>query len=200
MRKNAARERPRGRYLPPDTGQRMVSAFAPDVLDRQFHRPGPNAKWIADFTYIWTAEGRLYVAAVIDLFSRRVVGWSMSKSMTAQRVTDALFMAIWRRGKPKALLHYSDQGGQYTSEQFRLLLDDNGVNCSMNWSGNVWDNAAMESFFSSLKPNQQHARFIEPGPKPKPTCSITLNDYTVSGDGTRRLGISALLSSNEKRG
>ena len=131
MRKNAARERPRGRYLPPDTDQRMVSAIAPDVLDQQFRAPRPNAKWIADFTYIWTAEGRLYVAAVIDLFSRRVVGWSMSKSMTAQRVTDALLMAIWRRGKPDALLHHSDQGGQYTSEQFRLLLDDNGGSCSI---------------------------------------------------------------------
>jgi putative transposase len=151
MRKNALRARPRRRYLPPDTGQRMVSAIAPNVLDRQFHAPKPNAKWIADFTYIWTAEGWLYVAAVIDLFSRRVVGWSMSTSMTAQLVTDALLMAIWRRGKPKALLHHSDQGSQYTSEQFRLLLDDNGVNCSMSRSGNVWDNAAMESFFSSLK-------------------------------------------------
>ena len=151
MRKNALRARPRRRYLPPDTGQRMVSAIAPNVLDRQFHAPRPNAKWIADFTYIWTAEGWLYVAAVIDLFSRRVVGWSMSTSMTAQLVTDALLMAIWRRGKPQALLHHSDQGSQYTSEQFRLLLDDNGVNCSMSRSGNVWDNAAMESFFSSLK-------------------------------------------------
>ena len=151
MRKNALRARPRRRYLPPDTGQRMVSAIAPNVLDRQFHAPRPNAKWIADFTYIWTAEGWLYVAAVIDLFSRRVVGWSMSTSMTAQLVTGALLMAIWRRGKPDALLHHSDQGSQYTSEQFRLLLDDNGVNCSMSRSGNVWDNAAMESFFSSLK-------------------------------------------------
>ena len=150
MRKNALRARPRRRYLPPDTGQRMVSAIAPNVLDRQFHAPRPNAKWIADFTYIWTAEGWLYVAAVIDLFSRRVVGWSMSTSMTAQLVTDALLMAIWRRGKPDALLHHSDQGSQYTSEQFRLLLDDNGVNCSMSRSGNVWDNAAMESFFSLL--------------------------------------------------
>lgn len=74
MHKNAMRARPRRRYLPPDTGQRMVSAIAPNVLDRQFHASIPNAKWIADFTYIWTAEGWLYVAAVIDLFSRRVVG------------------------------------------------------------------------------------------------------------------------------
>lgn len=91
------------------------------------------------------------MAAVIDLFSRRVVGWSMSDTMTAQLVTDALIMAIWRRGKPDALLHHSDQGSQYTSEQFQRLMADNGVTCSMSPSGNVWDNAAMESFFSSLK-------------------------------------------------
>jgi putative transposase len=151
MRANAMKARPRRRYLPPDTGERVAAAIAPNVLDHQFHATSPNSKWIADFTYIWTAEGWLYVAVVIDLFSRRAVGWSMSASMTAQLVTDALLMAIWRRGKPNALLHHSDQGSQYTSEQFRLLLADNGVTCSMSRSGNVWDNAAMESFFSSLK-------------------------------------------------
>jgi putative transposase len=91
------------------------------------------------------------VAAVIDLFSRRVVGWSMSASMTAQLVTDALVMAIWRRGKPDALLHHSDRGSQYTSEQFQRLMADSGVVCSMSRSGNVWDNAAMQSFFTSLR-------------------------------------------------
>jgi putative transposase len=151
MQVNALKARPRRRYLPPDTGERRRSAIAPNVLDRQFHASAPNTKWIADFTYIWTAEGWLYVSAVIDLFSRRVVGWSMSTSMTAQLVADALVMAIWRRGKPDALLHHSDQGSQYTSEQFSTLMADNGVTCSMSRSGNVWDNAAMESFFSSLK-------------------------------------------------
>ena len=143
------RARPRRRGLPKDHGDRSV--IAGNVLDRQFTADRPNQKWVADFTYIWTAEGWLYVAAVIDLFSRRVVGWSMSGSMTAQFVTDALIMAIWRRGKPDALLHHSDQGSQYTSEQFQRRMTDNGVTCSMSRSGNVWDNAAMESFFSSLK-------------------------------------------------
>ncbi len=151
MHRGAMKARPRRRRLPADNGERAVSAIASNVLDRQFHAPAPNKRWIADFTYIWTAEGWLYVAAVIDLFSRRVVGWSMSASMTAQLVIDALLMAIWRRGKPNALLHHSDQGSQYASEQFRRLMEDNGVNCSMSRSGNVWDNAAMESFFSSLK-------------------------------------------------
>jgi putative transposase len=151
MHRNAMKARPRRRRLPADNGERFTAMVAPNVLDRQFHAPAPNTRWIADFTYIWTAEGWLYVAAVIDLFSRRVVGWSMSASMTAQLVIDALLMAIWRRGKPNALLHHSDQGSQYASEQFRKLMQDNGVNCSMSRSGNVWDNAAMESFFSSLK-------------------------------------------------
>ena len=164
MHKNALKARPRRRKLPSDTGLRAINAIAPNVLDRQFHAEQPNRKWIADFTYIWTAEGWLYVAAVIDLFSRRVVGWSMSATMTAQLVTDALLMAIWRRGKPDALLHHSDQGSQYTSEQFRQLMADNGVTCSMSRSGNVWEraikgaigsspmaSAAMESFFSTLK-------------------------------------------------
>ena len=121
------------------------------VPQTPFEAPAPNRKWIADFTYVWTAEGWLYVAVVIDLFSRRVVGWSMSAEMTAQLVTDALMMAIWRRGKPDALLHHSDRGSQYTSEQLQKLMAGHGVICSMSRSGNVWDNAAMESFFSSLK-------------------------------------------------
>jgi putative transposase len=151
MRSQALRARPRRRRLPADIGERLTNAISPNVLDRQFQAPGPNRKWVADFTYIWTAEGWLYVAAVLDLFSRLVVGWSMSATMTAQLVTDALMMAIWRRGKPDALLHHSDQGSQYASEQFQRLMADNGVSCSMSRSGNVWDNAAMESFFSSLK-------------------------------------------------
>jgi putative transposase len=151
MRQQALRARPRRRRLPSDSGERQASAVAPNVLDRNFEAPAPNRRWIADFTYIWTAEGWLYVAAVIDLFSRRVVGWSMSAAMTAELVTDALVMAIWRRGKPHALMHHSDRGSQYTSDQFQRLMADHGVTCSMSRSGNVWDNAAMESFFSSLK-------------------------------------------------
>ena len=98
--------------LPEDTGERSRAAIAANVLDRQFEAAAPNQRWVADFTYIWTAEGWLYVAAVIDLFSRRVVGWSMNAAMTAQLVADALMMAIWRRGRPNALLHHSDQGSQ----------------------------------------------------------------------------------------
>jgi putative transposase len=149
MQAQALRARPRRRGLPADRGER--SAVADNVLDRQFQADAPNQKWVADFTYIWTAEGWLYVAVVLDLYSRRVVGWSMQSSMTAQLVADALMMAVWRRGKPIELLHHSDQGSQYTSEHFQELLKEQGITCSMSRAGEVWDNSAMESFFSSLK-------------------------------------------------
>jgi putative transposase len=151
MRRIGLRARPRRRRLPTDLGERSTVAAAANVLERQFEAPAPNRKWVADFTYVWTAEGWLYVAAVLDLFSRRVVGWSMSAAMTSELVTDALVMAIWRRGRPQALLHHSDRGSQYTSESFQRLMAEHGVTCSLSRSGNVWDNAVMESFFSSLK-------------------------------------------------
>ena len=106
------------------------------MLNRTFTTASANRKWVADFTYLWTAEGWLYVAAVVDLFSRRVVGWSMQATMATQLVTDALVMAIWRRGKPEAVLHHSDRGSQYTSEPFQRLLADHGVSCRMSRSGN----------------------------------------------------------------
>jgi putative transposase len=149
MRDAALRARPRRRGLPSDVGVRAM--IAPNVLDRQFTAAAPNQKWVADFTYIPTREGWLYVAAVIDLFSRRVVGWSMQPTMTSQLVTDALLMAVARRGPAGPLLHHSDQGSQYSSEIFQRLLEDLGVTCSMSRSGNVWDNSVMESFFSTMK-------------------------------------------------
>ena len=162
MRINALRARPRRRGKPKDDGERSV--IADNILDRDFQAARPNQKWLADFTYIWTAEGWLYVAVVLDLFSRRAVGWSMKAERDASLVMDALMMAVWRRGKADSLLHHSDQGSQYTSEQFQRLLADNGITCSMSRAGNVWDRAmgtplvretmarsAMESVFSSLK-------------------------------------------------
>ncbi len=149
MRQSALKARPRRRGKPKDDGARSV--IAGNLLDRDFRAERPNQKWLADFTYIWTAEGWLYVAAVVDLFSRRVVGWSMKAERDASLVMDALMMAIWRRGKADALLHHSDQGSQYSSEQFQRLAADHGITCSMSRAGNVWDNSAMESFFSSLK-------------------------------------------------
>ena len=98
------------RRLPSDTGSRLENHIAPNYLQRDFEASGPNQKWVADFTYICTAEGWLYAAAVMDLYSRRIVGWSMSDTMQAKMVSDALLMALWRRGKPRSLMHHSDQG------------------------------------------------------------------------------------------
>lgn len=150
MRQAGLVARPRLRRPPFEMGDR--SMIAPNVLDRQFKASAPNQKWVADFTYIPTGEGWLYLAVVLDLYSRMVVGWSMQKHMTTQLVADAMTMAVWRR-RPKAttLLHHSDQGCQYSSEAFQQLLADHGIQCSMSRTGNVWDNSAMESFFSSLK-------------------------------------------------
>ncbi len=156
MRENGFRARPKRRAKPKDEGERAV--IADNILDRKFAAARPNQKWLADFTYIWTAEGWLYVAVVLDLFSRRIVGWSMKAERDAALVMDALMMAVWRRGKADALLHHSDQGSQYTSEQFQRLLADNGITCSMSRAGNVWDNSAMESFFSSLKTERTAAK------------------------------------------
>ena len=154
MRGAALRARPRRRGLPSDTGVRAI--IAPNVLDREFTATAPNQKWVADFTYIWTSEGWLYVAVVLDLFSRRAVGWSMQTAMTSALVTDALMMAVWRRGRVETLLHHSDQGSQYTSEEFQRQLAGLGVTCSMSRSGNCWDNAVMESFFSTMKIERCH--------------------------------------------
>ena len=101
--------------------------------------------------FVFVAKHRSIWPGVVDLFSRRVVGWAMKAEMTAQLVTDAVVMAIWRRGKPDSLLHHSDQGSQYTRDQFQRLMADHSITCSMSRSGNVWDNAVMEGFFASLK-------------------------------------------------
>ena len=138
------KRRPGGKSGPP-------AVVAPNHLQQVFTVSQPNQAWVTDITYIRTHEGWLYLAVVLDLYSRQVVGWSMGSRIDTDLVLAALLMAIWRRGKPDALLHHSDQGSQYTSEQFQRLMADQGITCSMSRSGNCWDNAAMESFFSSLK-------------------------------------------------
>ena len=149
MRQSAMRARPKRRGTPKDGGER--SMIADTILDREVVAERPNQKWLADFTHVWTAEGWLHVAVVLDLFSRRGVGWSMKTERDATLVMDALMMAVWRRGKADALLHRSDQGSQCSSEPFQRLQEAHGIPCSMSRAGNVWDNSAMESFFSSLK-------------------------------------------------
>jgi len=131
---------------------------APNLLNREFESDAPNEKWAADITYIPTQEGWLYLAAVLDLYSRKIVGWSMSHQVTADLVEDALRMALYERQPHPGLLHHSDRGSQYASEQIRQILASNCIQVSMSRTANCYDNAVMESFFSTLKCEWVHHR------------------------------------------
>ena len=133
------------------TDSRHSLPVADNLLDRQFNPDRPNAAWSADITYIPTADGWLYLAVVEDLFSRRIVGWSMDATMTSRLVVDALDMALRRRVPEEGLLAHSDRGSQYASEHYQRLLGKHGITCSMSGVAQCWDNAPVESFFASLK-------------------------------------------------
>ncbi len=135
------------------TDSKNTHSPAENVLDRQFVQDEPNRVWLADITYIWTKEGWLYLAAVLDTYSRRIVGWSMSNRLYSQLVMDALGMALGRRlpNSDASLIHHSDRGSQYASDAYRELLDEHNITCSMSRKANCWDNAMMESFFATLK-------------------------------------------------
>jgi transposase InsO family protein len=120
-------------------------------LNRSFGVESANKSWAADITYIWTREGWLYLAVILDLFSRRVIGWSMKKRIEKQLVVDALLMALGQRKPERGILHHSDRGSQYASKEYQTLLKQAGLGCSMSRRGNCWDNAVVESFFSTLK-------------------------------------------------
>lgn len=125
--------------------------IAENLLGRDFTAKSPNQKWVADITYIPTKTGWLYLAVVMDLFSRRIVGWAMSDNIDSKLVQSAMKMAILHREPDKGLIHHSDRGVQYAAQDFQDLLDDNKIICSMSRKGNCWDNACVESFFGSLK-------------------------------------------------
>jgi transposase InsO family protein len=129
---------------------------ASNLLEQDFTAPAPNCKWVSDITYVATDEGWLYVAVVLDLYSRLVVGWAMSERMTAQLVCDALRMALWRRKMPTGVIVHSDRGSQYCSADHQRLLRDHHLLCSMSKKGDCYDNAAMESWNHSLKVEAIH--------------------------------------------
>jgi putative transposase len=133
------------------TDSRHALPVAENVLDREFDPDAPNLVWCADMTYIPTGEGWLYLAVVEDLFSRRIVGWSMDQTMTSRLVVDALDMAIRRRVPGENLLAHSDRGSQYASEHYQGVLGRHGIGCSMSGVAQCWDNAPVESFFGKLK-------------------------------------------------
>jgi putative transposase len=124
---------------------------APNLLQQNFSAHQTNKKWVSDITYIWTDEGWLYLAVVMDLYSRKAVGWSLSERMTKQLVIDALQMAIWARKPPKGLILHSDRGSQYCSQEYQKLLTFHGLVCSMSKRGDCYDNASMESWNHSFK-------------------------------------------------
>ena len=138
------------------TNSKHDQPIAPNHLDRQFTVEQPNQVYVGDITYIYTQEGWLYLAVVIDLFSRQVVGWSMVEHMRAKLVNDALLMAIWQRKPGKGLLWHTDRGSQYASESHRALLKQHDIQQSMSRKGNCWDNAVSESFFHTLKTELVH--------------------------------------------
>ena len=150
MRKAGLKGCPKRRFRV--TTQRDPShAVADNLLEQDFTAEGPNQRWASDITYISTQQGWLFLAVVMDLYSRRIVGWSMSRWMSRHLVIDALTMAIDQRQPDGVLIHHSDRGAQYTSDDFRAELEKHGIQCSMSARGNCYDNAVVESFFGLLK-------------------------------------------------
>ena len=161
MRVHHIRGKQRGRRRVKTTDSTHNLSVAPNVLKRQFETDAPNRKWVADITYIPTDQGWLYLAAVLDLFSRRVVGWSMASTMHSSLVRNALRMALAARQPQAGLLHHSDRGSQYAGYAYQSLLDDHHVIASMSRTGNCYDNATMESFFGTLKCELIHDRHYQ---------------------------------------
>jgi len=151
MKQRQIRAKSKRKFVPRTTDSAHQQPLADNVLDRQFHAPLPDQKWAADITYIPTGEGWLYPAGVIDLCSRRIVGWSTADHLRVELVTDALTMAVARRRPEEGLLHHSDRGVQYASEDYMHLLQSNKLKASMSGKGDCWDNAVMESFWATLK-------------------------------------------------
>lgn len=151
MRQAGVAVKPRRRFVPRTTDSDHPHPIAPNRLGRDFTATAPDRKWAADLTYVPTDQGWLYVSVVIDLFSRKVVGWSMSDDLKAHGVAEALAMAVRRRRPQEGLVHHSDRGVQYACELYRSTLEEHGIAASMSRAGNCYDNAAVESFFGTLK-------------------------------------------------
>jgi transposase InsO family protein len=133
------------------TDSKHTDPIAPNVLARSFTTTAPNQAWVGDITYIWTREGWLYLAVLVDLFSRRVVGWSMGETLATELPLAALTSALRTRRPPPGLIHHTDRGCQYASEEYRRALERHGLVASMSRKGDCWDNAVAESFFATLK-------------------------------------------------
>ena len=155
MRKHGIRAR-QARHFRATTRSNHNYPVAPNLLDREFRAEQQNQRWAGDITYIWTREGWLYLAVILDLFSRRAVGWATSNRIDRSLTLRALSMALDARSPQKNLLHHSDRGGQYACRDYRRELRDRGITCSMSRKGDCWDNAVLEAFFASLKKELVH--------------------------------------------
>ena len=151
MRRRGVRAKSRTKFVPRTTDGTHGRPVASNGLGRDFAAEAPDRKWAADITYVPTGEGWLYLAGVIDLHSRKLVGWSMANHMRAERVADALAMALARRSPGAGLPHHGDRGVQYAGDDYQGLLAEHGIACSMSNKGDCYDNAAMESFWGTLK-------------------------------------------------
>jgi putative transposase len=156
MKERKIRAKTKRKFVPRTTDANHDQPVARNVLDRQFQAELPDQKWAVDITYIPTGEGWLYLAGVIDLCSRKIVGWSMADHMETSLVSQALTMALVHRQPEQGLLHHSDRGVQYASDDYRRLLQTHGMEISMSGKGDCWDNAVMESFWSTLKTELVH--------------------------------------------
>jgi len=155
MRDNGWRAKAAKKYKA-TTNSKHTLPVAPNLLEQNFEAEAPNQKWVSDITYLWTDEGWLYLAVVLDLHSRLVVGWAMAERMTSKLVCDALTMALWRRKRPSGVIVHSDRGSQYCSQEYQRLLHGNHLICSMSKKGDCYDNAAMESWNHSFKVEAIH--------------------------------------------
>ena len=155
MRENGIKARG-GRRFRHTTDSSHTLPIAPNVLGQRFTTTAPNQAWVGDITYVWTAEGWVYLAVLLDLYSRRVVGWALRNSLNRELAVAALNHALTRRRPPAGLVHHSDRGCQYASHEYRALLTQNGATCSMSAAGNCYDNAVAESFFATIKKELVH--------------------------------------------
>lgn len=151
MREHGIRAKTKRKFVPRTTDSGHGRPVAANALGREFRADAPDRKWVVDITYVPTGEGWLYVAGVLDLCSRKLVGWAMADHMRAELAGDALSMAVSRRRPAAGLLHHSDRGVQYACDDYRRLLESHGMEVSMSGKGDCWDNAVMESFWSTLK-------------------------------------------------
>ena len=189
MRENDIRARHKRRYKV-TTDSKHNLPIAPNLLDRNFNPAAPNQVWTSDITYLWTDEGWLYLAIVLDLFNREIVGWSLKPRMTTDIVTDALTMAWFRKRPAAGLMHHSDRGSQYASHAFQRALEKYGMICSMSRKGSCWDTAPTESWFNSFKNERVH------GLRYETRAEMTAMMLESNGDITPPCGTPSLAARN----